>query len=72
MLYPNPSSDGYFHSSVNFNNTPALVYDVLGNIVKHTLINKNVIDLNDLQNGIYIVEIINEEYRTKQKLIINK
>jgi type IX secretion system substrate protein len=68
-IYPNPSSNGVFYSNTSFINEQAEVYDVLGNLVKQvTLISKNVIDLSDLQNGIYFIAINDE---TKQKIIIN-
>lgn len=71
-IYPNPSVDGYFFSTVNINKTNATVYNVLGSIVKQAeFINGNTLNLSDLENGVYIIEF-NNQCQSKQKLIINK
>jgi type IX secretion system substrate protein len=70
-LYPNPSFNGVFYSTVAFANEQVEVFDVLGNSLKKLSINGNGIDLSYLDNGIYVIQF-NNQYQSKQKIIINK
>lgn len=67
-LYPNPSVNGIFYTTVTLFNEQIEVFDVLGKSLNKFYVNGNIIDLSYLENGIYIIEI----NKSKQKLIINK
>jgi hypothetical protein len=72
LLFPNPSTDGFMYLNKNLTNENVVIYDMLGNNIKSFLINGNKIDLTDLQNGIYFIQISNNRSYFKQKIIINK
>ena len=54
----------------NIYNETVVIYDVLGNNIKSFTINGNKIDLTDLKNGIYFIQISND--RSCFKLILAK
>ena len=51
-----------------------LSLQMLGQTIKQLSIDieQTIVDLSDLSNGVYIIEINTTQYQTKQKLIINK
>ncbi|MFA6933420.1 MAG: T9SS type A sorting domain-containing protein, partial [Bacteroidales bacterium] len=75
-IYPNPASDII---NLEINNTTKEVlnlniYNIMGSLVKTetTAVNNNQINISDLNNGIYLIEIKSKDLITKQKLIIQK
>ena len=72
-IYPNPASDIL---TVNTNNTDLTlnIYNVTGTLVKSEMHKQNnsQINVSDLSNGIYMVEIKSKELYGKQKLIIQR
>jgi hypothetical protein len=79
-IYPNPST-GIIHiecadAGCTATNETAEIYisNMLGQAVKQVRIENTDfgIDVSDLPNGIYIIEINTSQYQSKQKLIINK
>ncbi|MDD4830246.1 MAG: T9SS type A sorting domain-containing protein, partial [Bacteroidales bacterium] len=75
-IYPNPASDIL---NIEINNTTKEVlnlniYNIMGSLVKTetTAANNNQINISDLNNGIYLIEIESKDLITKQKLIIQK
>lgn len=75
-IYPNPASDIL---NIEINNTTKEVlnlniYNIMGSLVKTetTAVNNNQINISDLNNGIYLIEIKSKDLITKQKLIIQK
>lgn len=74
--YPNPSSDLITVKIENINSTNfnLTIYNIMGKIVKSEKINTNQkqINITDLSNGIYTVEIKAEGWSEKQKLIIQR
>jgi hypothetical protein len=74
-LYPNPTTDNFtIELSIN-ENCKVLIYDLTGKqLGNFELTNKvNTININNLQSGIYIVQVLNEITGAKfsKKLIIN-
>jgi endonuclease I len=70
-IYPNPNK-GIINFENNENKTDFLVIDVIGKIVKEGTINSNIIDIQELNNGIYFLRISNENVVKTAKFIIDK
>ncbi len=75
-LYPNPASD---FVTLNINNTGndfiiINVYNVVGALIKSEQLNKSnqKINVEDLSNGVYVIEIKNKESTESKKLIIQR
>lgn len=75
-FYPNPASE-FITFSTDINNKSDLIlniYNLIGEQVKSELLKQNQqkINLRDLINGVYLVEIKSKEWSAKQKLTIQK
>lgn len=74
---PNPASDKItitiegFDPDKKYNTT---IYSVNGSIIKSISVTKNdqIIDLNNIQNGVYIIELTENERSFRSRLIISK
>lgn len=75
-IYPNPASDDVALTTNKTNNADLTlnIYNVVGSLVKSQTIENNnyKINIRDLINGIYTVEIKSKDWSEKQKLIIQK
>ncbi len=75
-LSPNPASNIVTLNIDNRNNADLTlnIYNVIGELVRSDLLKQNQqkINIGDLNNGIYIVEIKSNEWTAKQKLIIQR
>ncbi|HQW68443.1 MAG TPA: T9SS type A sorting domain-containing protein [Flavobacterium sp.] len=74
LLYPNPASTYFKIQSTSDNQSLEVnIYDLLGNSFLKQL-NSNIIEVSDLQSGIYFIRIIDKttNYITSKKLIINR
>ncbi len=75
-IYPNPASKIVNLEIKNSNNKLLTlnIYNSLGILVKTQRISEkdNQIDVSDLSNGIYFIDICSDNYNVKQKLVINK
>lgn len=76
IMYPNPTSDSF---SIDYHNDENLalninIIDANGVIVKSKVLNDNqrTVNVKDLSNGVYIVEIKSDQFSTTKKLIIKK
>ncbi|MGF1556581.1 T9SS type A sorting domain-containing protein [Paucihalobacter sp.] len=70
-LYPNPVSNGLV--TINTTNSDAInvfVYDVLGKQVKNETIINNTLNVGDLNTGIYILKMTQNQATVTKKLII--
>jgi hypothetical protein len=65
-IYPNPSSD-----YLNFNHKIEYVkiFDIQGKLVLNRKINSNNLNVSELKNGVYIVEVFSENKKSSQKFI---
>jgi hypothetical protein len=75
VIYPNPS-EGVF--TIRFEEEPEnaviQIFDVMGKLRK-SILNKNsvqIIDVSELENGVYIVVVAGKETLFKEKLVISK
>ena len=76
LIFPNPASD-FFTLCVNDNsylNMNLNIYNITGSLVKSEIFrdNKQEININNLNNGIYLVEIRSKGLIGRQKLIIRR
>jgi hypothetical protein len=72
-VYPNPVSDGIFTLSLEKSlPSEVVIYNVKGQIVKSQQIDNkvNTINVEDLESGVYFVEIKNVEGKYLNKIII--
>ncbi len=76
-VYPNPSTNGLF--TVDLGNysgkTIVTVYNIIGKVIfsnESTVGNKQTIDLSNVANGSYFVNIKNDKENTTKKITINK
>ncbi len=60
----------------NSNNTNLAlnIYNTIGALVKSVILSQNQqqINIGDLSNGVYVVEVKSKDYTEKQKLIIQR
>lgn len=75
-LYPNPASDIINLNIDNVNNTNLTVniYNVVGTLIKTEMLKQNnpKMNIGDLSNGIYFIEVKNTEWSEKQKIFIQR
>ncbi len=75
-IYPNPTSDVLnFNLDYSTNNFITVnIYHVTGKLVKSVILRQNQeqINVEDLSNGIYMIEIKSDDRTENQKLIIQK
>jgi hypothetical protein len=74
-IYPNPTNDRLNISlSQQSSSTTIQLFDITGRIVKNvnTQNNINQIDVSDLCNGLYFINISNQEINVSRKVIIDK
>jgi hypothetical protein len=75
-LYPNPASDIITLNIDNFNNADLTlnIYNVIGTLVKSEPLKQDQrqINIGDLSNGSYMVEIKSKGWSEKQKLIVQR
>ncbi len=75
-IYPNPASNKITLDINHLNNSDSKIniYNVTGKLIRVETLSQNQqqIDIGDLSNGIYIVEIKTKEWIEKQKLIIQR
>jgi|GEM_PF-5690284 len=75
-LFPNPAYDKIYLNSNNQSiaNLTLNIYSLTGKLVKSEILKQNQqqINVGDLNNGVYMIEIKNIEWTGKQKLIIQR
>lgn len=73
-MYPNPANDIITLDVNSKENMVFRIYNVSGSLVKSGMAKQNQqqINIRDLSDGIYIVEIKSKEWTEKQKLIIQR
>ncbi|NTW31840.1 MAG: T9SS type A sorting domain-containing protein [Bacteroidetes bacterium] len=75
-LYPNPASDFVTLNIDNSNHEEAIlnIYNIIGELIRSETIQKNQqqINVGNLNNGIYVLEIKSNGWSEKQKLMIQR
>jgi hypothetical protein len=75
-IYPNPAVNNITISSnnANYKIEEINIYNILGEIVQSEKLEEHhqIVDINKLNNGIYMVEIKSGEKKKKQKLLIQR
>ena len=72
-FYPNPASSRiYFHTNGNRGINEINIFNQVGEKVIHQVSVDDYIDITSLRAGVYILEIVINNERTNQKLVIRK
>jgi hypothetical protein len=70
-IYPNPTNTGFITITSSINDAMDVqVFDILGKQVKRQTLNNNTLNVSDLNTGIYIVKITQNNASTTKKLVI--
>ena len=69
-IYPNPAHSEVFISGVNHLPVEVSMYNMTGKRVLHQQRSDRRVNVSNLQQGLYIVEVMVGEERIRQKLII--
>jgi hypothetical protein len=70
-IFPNPTNTGFVNiTSLNSDAMNVQVFDILGKQVKNETLTNNTLNVSDLNNGIYIVKITQNNTSTTKKLVI--
>lgn len=73
LLYPNPASDIVnIKPSNGVNITSIQLFDISGNAIKMELSNKNTINVGELSDGIYLLNIFSDSGSVSKRLIVKK
>ncbi|MES2544528.1 MAG: T9SS type A sorting domain-containing protein [Bacteroidota bacterium] len=56
-LYPNPTKEVINFSGLGDGNHTVKIYNMLGMVVKHSMVSNNLIAINDLESGMYILHL---------------
>jgi len=70
IIYPNPSISEISITGVDGIIDEVRIYNELGQIVIHEMKPHNTIDVSRLPQGLYIVEVIWDGHRVREKLIV--
>src|SRR5690606_2448229 len=70
-LYPNPT-DNFLHIDSNMTFTQASIYDISGKLVMETQVTNQVISVNELPQGTYILLLKNQEGKYLSNRFIKK
>jgi hypothetical protein len=68
-IYPNPTNDKLFIQGLS-SSSRVSIYNVLGKLVLSQTISKEI-DVNNLQSGIYVIKIAEEQKEIVRKFIKN-
>ena len=71
QIYPNPATNGVFILFEEIRNQKLSIYDMMGNIVylKNFTDNTNYIDIEFLPKGMYLIQVLAENYKVSHILI---
>ncbi len=70
-FYPNPVSNGKIYiSSKSTLEKDITIFDVLGKVVLHTVVNAREVNISSLPPGVYIIKIREDETTATRKLIV--
>lgn len=75
-VYPNLASDivSLNVNTANNTNLTVNIYNMMGSLIKTEILkqNRQQMNISDLSNGIYVVEIKSKDWTDKQKLLIQR
>lgn len=70
-LYPNPVSNGKVYiSTKNDSEKEIIIFDLLGKKVLQTLISSKELNISNLNSGVYIIKITENNVSATRKLIV--
>ena len=71
-IYPNPAKDNIIIENNNFEMESFNLYNITGKLIKSEIINgmSKTINVSDLSEGVYLLEINNKQVSIKRKIII--
>ncbi len=70
-VYPNPTSTGFINiTSASNEQISVVVYDILGKQVKNEVVSNNTLNVSNLNTGIYILKITQNDATATKKLVI--
>ena len=70
-LYPNPVSNGKVYiSTKNDSEKEIIIFDLLGKKVLQTLISSRELNVSNLNSGVYIIKITEDNASATRKLIV--
>jgi hypothetical protein len=68
-IYPNPAQDFVIVDGIEKENFTVDIFDALGNRVIH-LLNKRMIDISNLNSGVYIVSINCDQVHFRKSILV--
>ncbi len=73
-IYPNPANDKVTIENKYKESFILKIYDLMGTLVRNELIqgDEKQINVEDLCNGVYVLEFISKEKSLQEKLIIHR
>lgn len=72
VVYPNPASTSFINiSSKNGGPKTITVYDILGKMVKHSVIVNDKLNISKLTSGIYMLKVTQGNESAIKKLVVN-
>jgi uncharacterized protein (TIGR02145 family) len=69
VIYPNPANDKILIKNIDDSQSSIMIFDLLGNLVLNKQIYSNHIDISDLENGVYLVRLINSKQTVIEKIV---
>jgi hypothetical protein len=70
-LYPNPVSNGKVYiSTKNDSEKEIIIFDLLGKKVMQTLLSSKELNVSNLNSGVYIIKITEDNISATRKLIV--
>ena len=72
LLYPNPATRGVVNiETATQGDKQVIVMDVLGKTVMNTTISGTELNISSLKDGVYMVQVIQNDATATRKLIVN-
>jgi hypothetical protein len=69
-MYPNPVKDGYFYIDTNLNATKVKIFNMAGILVRDLSIVNNKVNVSDVENGVYLIQIKADSKTYRGKFMI--
>lgn len=69
VIYPNPANDKIWIKNIDDSQSSIMIFDLLGNLVLNKEIYSNLIDISDLENGVYLLSLLYSKQTVIKKII---